>query len=46
MACARLPAARLRSRTRIRVAPPTAWIRRPVAAIRPIALASSPESAG
>jgi len=34
MACARLPAARLRSRTRVRVAPPAAWIRRPVVAIR------------
>ena len=46
IACARLPAARLRSRTLVLVAPPEAWIRRPVAAIRRIALASSPEPAG
>jgi len=44
--CARAPAGRLRSRTRVRVAPPAAWIRRPVAAIRRIAFASSPESVG
>jgi hypothetical protein len=44
--CARLPAARDRSRTVVRVAPPAAWIRLPVAAIRRIALASKPESVG
>jgi hypothetical protein len=46
IACARLPADRLRSRNRVRVAPPAAWIRRPVAAIRRITLASKPESVG
>ncbi len=46
MPWARLPAARLRSRNRVRVAPPAAWIRRPVTAIRRIALASNPESVG
>jgi hypothetical protein len=44
--CARRPAARDRSRSLVRTAPPAAWIRRPVAAIRLIALASSPESVG
>lgn len=34
------------SRTRVRVAPPAACTRRPVAAIRAIALANSPESVG
>ena len=42
MQCTRLPAARDRSRTLVRVALPAAWIRRPVAAIRRTALASSP----
>lgn len=32
--CARLPGARLRSRTEVRVAPPAAWTRRPVTVIR------------
>ena len=41
-----LRTARLRSRTLVRVAPPAAWIRRPVAAIRRIAVPSNPESAG
>ena len=44
--CARFPAARDRSRTLVRVAPPAAWIRRPVVAIRRTAFASSPESVG
>jgi hypothetical protein len=46
IACARLPAPRLRSRVRVLAAPPAAWIRRPVAAIRRTAFASSPESVG
>ena len=45
-AWARLPAARERSRTRVRTAPPAAWIRREVTAIRRTALASNPESVG
>jgi hypothetical protein len=44
--CARLPAARDRSRTLVWTAPPAAWIRPPVAAIRRTAFASSPESVG
>jgi hypothetical protein len=43
---ARRPAARDRSRSLVRTAPPAAWIRRPVAAIRPTAFANSPESVG
>ena len=46
IACARLPAARLRSRTRVRLAPPAAWTRRPAAAIARTARASNPESVG
>jgi hypothetical protein len=44
--CARLPAARDRSRSRVRTAPPAARIRSPVAAIRRTALPSRPESVG
>jgi hypothetical protein len=39
-------AARDRSRSLVRTAPPTAWIRCPVTAIRRIALANNPESVG
>ncbi len=46
IACIRLPAARDRSRNRVRTAPPAAWMRRPVAAIRPTAVASNPASDG
>ena len=46
IAWARLPAARERSRSVVRTAPPAAWIRLPVAAIRHIALANNPESVG
>ena len=46
IACARFPTARDRSRSRVRVAPPAAWIRRPVAAIRLTAFANNPESVG
>ena len=45
MACARFPAARDLSRTLVLFAPPADWIRFCVAAIRRIALASSPEMA-
>ena len=44
--CARFPAARDRSRSFVRTAPPAARIRRPLTVIRRIALASSPESVG
>ena len=44
--CARFPAARERSRSRVRTAPPALWIRAPAAPIRRIALASNPESVG
>lgn len=43
---ARRPAARDRFRTLVRTAPPAVWMRRVVAAIRPIAFASRPESVG
>ena len=43
---ARRPAARDRSRSLVRTAPPAARIRRPVVAIRRTAFASSPESVG
>jgi hypothetical protein len=43
---ARRPAARDRSRSLVRTAPPAARIRRPVAAIRRTAFASNPESVG
>jgi len=46
IARARRPAARRRSRERVCVAPPAAWIRLTVRAICPAALASSPESVG
>lgn len=46
IACARFPAARLRSRTLVRLALPAAWICRPVAAMLRIARASNPESVG
>ena len=46
MPCALLPAARDRSRSFVRTAPPAAWIRCPVVPIRRIALASRPESVG
>jgi hypothetical protein len=43
---ARRPAARRRSRERVRVAPPSALIRSTMRAILPTALASNPESVG
>src|ERR1700730_16119799 len=44
--CARFPAARERSRSRVRTAPPALWIRAPAAPIRRSAWASNPESVG
>ena len=41
-----VPAERPRSRSRVRTAPPAAWIRRPAAPIRRTALANNPESVG
>jgi len=46
MPWARFPAARERSRSVVRTAPPTAWIRCPVVVSRLIALASKPEFGG
>jgi len=46
IACARFPAARDRSRSFVRIAPPAARTRLPVTAIRRIALANRPESVG